>query len=80
MFVKTIDFGESISEGRTVYDGVADGSINLRPGQWIKLPWCDRKARWCGRTARGTLVVQHYKGGYCPKKFLALVNYCRFLR
>ena len=77
MFVKTIDFGEKIAEGRTVYDGVADGSIKLRPGQWIKLPWSPRKARWCGRKDNGILVVQHYEGDYCPEKFLTLVNYWR---
>ncbi len=77
MFVKTIDFGEEIEVGRTVFDGVRDGSIKLRPGQWIKLPWCEKMARWCGRTDGGILVVQHYDGDYCHERFSLLVKYWR---
>lgn len=54
-----------------------NGDVYLRSGQWIKLDWCDRPARYIGRTPSGVLVVQHYEGGYCQNKFRTLVRYWR---
>jgi len=54
-----------------------NGDVYLRSGQWIKLDWCDRPARYIGRTPSGVLVVQHYEGGYPQDKFRALVRYWR---
>ena len=37
------------------------GEIKLRPGQWIKLAWSDRKSRFIGRNPETeTLWASHY--------------------
>ena len=56
---------------------LGSGAVTLLPGQWVKLDWSDRKARYIGVTPHGTFVIQHHEGNYCPKKFKALVNYWR---
>jgi len=55
MFCKTINVDNEL------LIKLQNGTVKLRPGQWIKLAWCDRKARWIGRNpASGTLWVSHY--------------------
>ena len=54
-----------------------NGDVHFRAGQWIKLDWCSRPARYIGRTPSGVLVVQHYEGGYSQDKFRTLVRYWR---
>ena len=71
MFFPTIDIDNKIATK------LHDGTIRLRAGQWIKLEWCDRPARWVGRTPAGILIVQHYEGGYSREKFEALLSYWR---
>jgi len=57
------------------YNKLASGEIVFRPGQWVQLDWCERKARYIGVTPHGTFVVQHYEGGYSKEKFKTLVEY-----
>lgn len=71
MFLPTIDVDNRVSEG------LSNGNIDLQTGQWIRLQWSDRRARYIGRTPSGSLVVQHWDSGYCPKHFRALVQYQR---
>jgi len=71
MFFPTITIDNEIAKK------LHDGTIHLRAGQWIKLEWCDRRARWIGRTPDGILIVQHYEGGYPREKFEALLSHWR---
>ena len=70
MFAPVIDIDNDL------YDKLAAGTIKLQPGQWVKLAWSDRKARWIGVTPRGIFVIQHYDGGgYSKAKYQGLLNY-----
>ena len=55
MYVPTIEVDSDLSLK------LHSGEVKLRPGQWIKLVWSDRKARFIGRNPdSGTLWVSHY--------------------
>lgn len=69
MFAPVIDIDDDL------YDKLAKGEVVLSPGQWVKLKWSDRKARWIGVTPRGIFVVQHYEGGYSKEKYRSLLDY-----
>jgi hypothetical protein len=71
MFLPTIHIDN------TLCDALHTGRVVLRPGQWVKLAWSDRRARYIGCTRRGILVVQHYEDGYDPQTFHLLVDYWR---
>ena len=71
MFLPTIEIDNDVC------DALQNKRVVLRPGQWVKLAWCTRRARYIGCTRAGILVVQHYEGGYDPQKFRALVDYWR---
>ena len=68
-------FAPVINIDNDLYGKLASGAVTLRPGQWVKLAWCDRKARYIGVTPRGIFVIQHYEGGYCKEKYQGLLDY-----
>ena len=70
MFCKTLTIDNE------TYTRLVQGEIKF-PRQWVVLPFSERKARYVGVTPHGTLVVQHYEGGYCPEKFGVLLDYWR---
>lgn len=68
-------FAPVIEIDNALYDKLAAGTVKLPPGQWVKLAWSDRKARYIGVTPRGIFVVQHYEGGYSKEKYHSLLEY-----
>ena len=54
-------FHKTINVDNELLSKLENGTVKLRSGQWIKLEWCDRKARWIGRNPKSkTVWVSHY--------------------
>jgi hypothetical protein len=71
-------FQPTITIDNDMHDRLYSGDVTLRPGQWVKLAWNTRNARYVGITPHKTFVIQHYDSeGYSQKKFVALLDYWR---
>lgn len=71
-------FQPTITIDNDMHDRLYNGDVTLRPGQWVKLAWNTRNARYVGITPHKTFVIQHYDSeGYSQKKFVALLDYWR---
>ena len=55
--------------GDNELEALGNGSLKLQAGQWIKLKWADRKARWVGVNKTGTLWAAHWSGRHDPAHF-----------
>ena len=62
-------FAPVIEIDNDLYDKLTTGEVMLRPGQWVRFEWCDRKSRWVGLSPAGVVWAQHYNMGYSKDSF-----------
>jgi hypothetical protein len=54
-----------------------DGTMTMQCGQWFRLMYSDKKARWVGLTRTGSLWAVHWDNGHDARQFKGM---CRSMR